>query len=859
MALGRVSQQNTREDVWIPTACDMCYNSCTIKVHRVNGVAVKIEGIPGAQPNDGRICAKGNAGLMSLYNPRRVLHPLVRTNPEKGIGVDPGWKQITWEEALELAASKLRACREKDPRSLVFTSFDNVVREPRAAFLTAFGTPNSISGSSNFFCGRGHHPTSYTLSGSNDLHPDIGRADLVLMFGTSYGFVSQHNAMGITQEMAEARARGLRLVVIDPMGTTAASKADEWVPIRPGTDACLALSMMQVLVNELGTMDVEYLKAGTNAPYLVGPNGRYVRDPESGKPLVWDERQGRAASYDAVPPLDAALQGRYRVGEVEATPAFGLFREHLTAYPPERAEQITTVPGATIRRLAEAFGRAARIGATILIDGQELPLRPAAACWYRGVSGHKHGLHYCMAIGQLNMVVGAVDVPGGMINGLAANPLFGPEAGPDGLLVPGGKGHRWPPLPRRKVRQPETMDMIELFPLAFGSGTMMWWQLAHPEVREQLGFPYTPEVYLHVRTNPMAMSADPRVMAEALKRIGFQISFALHHDETTAFADLVLPDTHGLERLGGLGYDTFSKVNYMSAPRPGEEWAFNLQQPVVAPAGEARFWGEVLIDLAPRLGLLEEFNQAFNAVAGLTGDLRLAPDRAYTWPELLDRYLQRQCGPEHGLDYFKQHGFYSTGVRRTAAQSYPRPFHTARVPLYLEHFLSAADEVRAYMEERDVAWWDTSDYTPLIDWKPCPAHEVPPEYDLFVVNQKLPFLSFSHTQYNAWLTDLVQRNSKVYPVAMNVETARRKGIAEGDRIVLETPAGQRAEGVARLTECVHPECLAVAGVVGRQLSTLDPSRRQGVHFNSLVEYSLRSFDFMTGAVDTSVRVKLSRV
>src|SRR5574342_714903 len=58
----------TSEDVWIPTACDMCYNVCAIRVHRVNGVAVKIEGIPEAPPNYGKICAKGNAGLMNLYN-----------------------------------------------------------------------------------------------------------------------------------------------------------------------------------------------------------------------------------------------------------------------------------------------------------------------------------------------------------------------------------------------------------------------------------------------------------------------------------------------------------------------------------------------------------------------------------------------------------------------------------------------------------------------------------------------------------------------------------------------------------------------------------------------------------------------
>jgi len=81
------------EDVWLPTTCDMCFNHCNIRVRRVDGVAVKIEGLPGAPPNLGKTCAKGNSGLMNLYSPHRIKSPLIRTNPHKGIGVDPGWRR----------------------------------------------------------------------------------------------------------------------------------------------------------------------------------------------------------------------------------------------------------------------------------------------------------------------------------------------------------------------------------------------------------------------------------------------------------------------------------------------------------------------------------------------------------------------------------------------------------------------------------------------------------------------------------------------------------------------------------------------------------------------------------------------
>ena len=104
-----------REDVWIPTACDMCYNGCTVKVHRVDGVAVKVEGIPEAGPNHGMTCAKGLSALMNVYSPNRVQYPMIRTNPDKGLDVDPGWKEISWDEALDLMARKVKAAMDKDP------------------------------------------------------------------------------------------------------------------------------------------------------------------------------------------------------------------------------------------------------------------------------------------------------------------------------------------------------------------------------------------------------------------------------------------------------------------------------------------------------------------------------------------------------------------------------------------------------------------------------------------------------------------------------------------------------------------------------------------------------------------------
>ena len=96
---------------------------------------------------------------------------------------------------------------------------------------------------------------------------------------------------------ADARVRGMKTVVFDPLCNFNSGKADEWIPIIPGTDLAVTLAMCNVIVNELGIWDEVFLKSKTNAPYLIGPDGRYVRDKETGKPLVWDNNEGKAKVY----------------------------------------------------------------------------------------------------------------------------------------------------------------------------------------------------------------------------------------------------------------------------------------------------------------------------------------------------------------------------------------------------------------------------------------------------------------------------------------------------------------------------------------------------------------------------------
>ena len=150
---------STPDDVWLPSSCSLCYGTCSIRAHRVDGVVVKIEGNPDSVVGKGRLCGKGVSGLMSHYDPHRLKKPLRRINPEKGIGIDPGWKEIPWDEALDEIAGRLRRIHEDDPRKLTIQRTTTVTsgRSPFQAFAAGFGTPNISTAGGGLHCGNGAH------------------------------------------------------------------------------------------------------------------------------------------------------------------------------------------------------------------------------------------------------------------------------------------------------------------------------------------------------------------------------------------------------------------------------------------------------------------------------------------------------------------------------------------------------------------------------------------------------------------------------------------------------------------------------------------------------------------------------
>ena len=108
-----------KKEVWIPALCEFqcVYGPCMLRVRVVDGVAVGMEpnneeNFKELSKNHGVLCPKAYGLLQKIYNPHRIKGPMKRTNPEKGLGVDPGWVEISWEEALATVSEKMKAIRK---------------------------------------------------------------------------------------------------------------------------------------------------------------------------------------------------------------------------------------------------------------------------------------------------------------------------------------------------------------------------------------------------------------------------------------------------------------------------------------------------------------------------------------------------------------------------------------------------------------------------------------------------------------------------------------------------------------------------------------------------------------------------
>ncbi|MBI2991582.1 MAG: hypothetical protein HYY47_05530, partial [Deltaproteobacteria bacterium] len=467
---------------------------------------------------------------------------------------------------------------------------------------------------------------------------------------------------------------------------------------------------------------------------------------------------------------------------------------------------------------------------------------------------HKHGFHQCWPLKLLNIVMGAVSVPGGILStGAAGKKPFQwfPEGGTDGLLEKGGNILPLPhpkAFPGRTPTKPVRNDLAEIFPLAPHFHTLL---PLTAEDHERYGLDYGLEVMLHTPTNSLLGSfGDLKVVERFYRSIPFIAGFAVEINETNLFDDIILPFPSYLERFD-FNAGTSSR---QLGPCGQDDWFWQVRQPVVEPAPGLRHPQEVIMELARRVGILDDFYRLINHTFRLKEPYALEAGQRYSPAETIDRMSRCWFGEEHDLKWFQEHGVIR--YEKDVEEAYIGPFLQARLPIYLEHFLQRGAALKEVIGQMGLDW-DFSDYTPLSEWLPCPSYDAVKkgEYDFIAVHYKLPYVYGSFGNDNPLINELCERNPYAYGVLVNANVAKAKGFADGEEVWLESPV-RKVRVKLKLTQCIHPEVVGIAGHFGHWSPGMPIARGKGVNFNSLLPTDLEHIDKISTALDHCVEVRL---
>jgi anaerobic selenocysteine-containing dehydrogenase/ferredoxin-NADP reductase len=597
--------------------CTLCRSRCgTVNV--VSGDTL-VEVRPDPRHPTGRaMCLKGKAAPELVHSAERVLYPMRRTNPKHH--ADPGWRRISWDEALTEVAARLSVARERDGAESVAFAVTTPSGTPLSdsidwieRFVRLYGSPNT-SYATEICNWHKDHAHAFTF-GCGMPTADYRHADLIMLWG--------HNPTNTWLSQAEAigagRAAGARLLVVDPRETALATQADQWLRVRPGTDVALAMAIANLLI-EANAFDLEFVRRWTNGPLLVrADNGRLLRgrdvgltDADADAPLVWDARAECLSASGSLAAEDfdhIALRGVFKAGALTCQPAFELYAAECARYPADHAAALTWVPEADIRNAANLIASA----------------RSVAYHSWSGVAQQDHATQTDRALACLYALTGSFDRKGG--NRIHAKPPYRAVNGLD--LLP----------PEQRVKA------LGLAQRPLGPPSQGWITARdlYRAILEQR--PYAVRTLVAFGTNPVLSQADVPRGAEALKALDFYVHCDLFETPAARYADLLLPVNTPWEREGlRIGFE-------ISA---GADQLVQLRQRMVSPRGESRSDNDIVFDLAVRLGMGPAFfggsvEAGWNhmlAPCGLTVDmLRARPEGIRVpLPEVERKYATQPRG-----------------------------------------------------------------------------------------------------------------------------------------------------------------------------------------------------------------------
>lgn len=659
-------------DYQVPTMCEMCVWRCGLHAKVRNGVIEKLDGNPDHPHSVGRLCARGQSGLMMTYDPDRVLTPLMRVG-ERGSG---RFRQATWEEALDFTAEQMLRIRDTyGPEAMIFSSTHNLSQPLFENLLNAYGSPNY--GTQRSLCFNAMvtaHLLTYGIQEPARRYKDM-----------QYMILTGRNLMeGIstseTAELMDRIASGAHMVVLDPRFTKTAAKAGEWLPIKPGTDLAFHLALIHTIIDE----------------------NLY----------------------------DSWFVEHFTVGFEELV-------EAVRDYTPRWASEITQISEATIYRIAVDFASAR-------------PYAFAHPNWR--TSNFVNSFQTERAIAVLNALVGICPEQGDCIFADEDEAHLG--------------GPPQPAYPRITARRLDGVPWkYPLVPLKLG---------VFQEIREAIiaGEPYPARGWFFSRQNPMMSLPDAQRTIEAFKKLEFIVAVDIIMNDSSWWADVILPEATYLER-----YDPLH-------PLRGRAY---IRQPVIEPLGKSRSALWIYKQLGERLGLGEFFQYEDD-----------------------EDYLRQQMAPFGvSLEEVRQVGYFDLPEEEEDGSHEVRTWNTpsGKVEIASETLRNAGFSA-----------------VPVWEQPPEPAAD-----QFYLLTGKVAQHTQFATQNNAYLTEVDYGS---IPLWLSPAAAASRGIETGDIVRVASDVGE-IEVEVLVTEGIRPDCVYLAPGFGHLSRGLKKAYDRGANASML--------------------------
>jgi anaerobic selenocysteine-containing dehydrogenase len=486
---------------WKAATCQGCTSWCSKQVYVVDGRAVKVRGNPNSKVNGEASCPRVHLALQQVYDPDRIKTPMKRTNPKKGRNEDPKFVPISWDEALGTIADKIMELRNNNEthKYMLMRGRYSYMRDVLYDRMTKIiGSPNNISHSA--ICAEAEKFGPYYTEGYWGYRQyDVQRARYILLWGADP--LAANRQVSYYSAVWGDAVDSATIAIAEPRLSATAAKADEWLPLKPGTDGALAVAIAHVLLTE-GLWYKDFV-----GDFIDGKNrfvaGQYVDE------MMFEEKH---------------TNGIVRWWNLE-----------LKDKTPEWAAKITDLPAEQIKRVAVGYGQAA----------------PHAISWLGGGPCMQvRGGYAAMAVHALNGIVGGVDNVGGTQKSNKEYTSKFPK--PDDFMddiAKAGKKHK-------KIDQRGRLEFPALKKGKSGSGVVTNNAAdgilnADPnEIKVAIGY-----------MNNFAFSCpQPERWERALAKIPFLVHITTNASEYSWFADILLPDTHhmfekwGYVKAMGNGY-----------------------------------------------------------------------------------------------------------------------------------------------------------------------------------------------------------------------------------------------------------------------------------------------------------------